>query len=233
MIIPSTPYNGIIIIIIGLAISVPLFIWAYRLYRKQKNTQVTNKQQGRTLLDDIKADLVNMNVIERNTATKISLQIDLPQETVTQIGEDYEALLGDFPSTLISVALSKDYSALIKFFYTVGEILDMSKAGLKHVLVNNEEYKASKLDLEQKRLRLQPAEKHRFTQANIIRVEQLSYGVNSHIILRGILTKFKDQIKEIPAEIWHALEGIENASGSTLTVMLNDLEGDWGKEKKK
>jgi hypothetical protein len=188
------------------------------------------------LVDDIKTDLVNMSVIERNTATRISSQIDLPQETVIQIGEDYEAVLGDFLSSLskfIDVALNKDYDTLIKYFYAVAEILDMNKAGLKFALIDNEQYKASKLDLEQKRLHLKPAKKHKFTQPNIVRVEKLSYGVNSHIILRGIFTKFRDQVKEIPTEIWETLEGIENASETILKAMLDDLEGDWGKEKKK
>lgn len=39
MIIPSTPYNGILIIIIGVAISIPLFIWAYKSYRHQRSIQ--------------------------------------------------------------------------------------------------------------------------------------------------------------------------------------------------
>jgi hypothetical protein len=174
-----------------------------------------------------------MNVIERNTATKISSQINLPEKTVLQIGSDYESVSGDLLSIVVNIASSKDYDALIKYFYTVAEILDMNKAGLKFALIDNERYKASKLGLEQKRLRLKVAKKHRFIQPNIIRVERLSYGVNSHIILRGILAKYKDQAKEIPTEVWRTLEGIENASETILKVMLDDLEGDWAKEKKK
>ena len=37
MIIPSTPYNGILIIIIGSAISIFLFIWAYKSYKRQRS----------------------------------------------------------------------------------------------------------------------------------------------------------------------------------------------------
>jgi hypothetical protein len=52
MIIPSTPYNGVIIIIIGLAVSVPLFIWAYRLYRRQKSIPQPPKEAIKLNLPD-------------------------------------------------------------------------------------------------------------------------------------------------------------------------------------
>jgi hypothetical protein len=116
-----------------------------------------------------------MSVIERNTATKISPQIDLPEKTVIQIGEHYKKALGDFWKNLINIILNKNYNALIEYFNTVGQILDMYKVGLKFALIDNEEYKAAKLDLEQKRLRLKPWKRYRFTRLNIVRVEQLSY----------------------------------------------------------
>lgn len=184
-------------------------------------------------LEDIKQDLVTMNTIERNTATKISSQIDLPPTTVIQIGEDYKKALGDFWGEFINIVLNKDYNAWVKYFNTVGQILDMHKAGLKFALIDNEEYKATKSDLEQKRLRLKPEKRHRFTQANIVSVEHLSYGVNSHIILRGILANPAGYVEVIPMEIRCELEEAENTSETILKIMLDDLEGDWTKEKKK
>jgi hypothetical protein len=233
MIIPSTPYNGVLIIIIGIVVSAPFFIWAYKLYRHQKSIQITDKEEHKNLLDDIKADLVNMSVIERNTATKISSQIDLPKETVIQIFDDCEGVLDDCLSRVDSICLNKEYDALIMYCEAMGKILDMNKVGLKFALINNEVYKAAKLDLEQKRLRLKPAKRHKFTQSNIVRIEKLSYAVNSFIILRGMLGKFAGYIKETPIELRLRLEGLENASGVILKVMLDDLEGDWSKEKKK
>lgn len=185
------------------------------------------------LLDDIKKDLVNMNVIERNTATKIASQINLPPTTVLQIGKDHERLAGDFLGTVINIILDKDYHALVEHFNTVGQIPDMHKVGLKSALIDNEEYTAAKLDLEQKRLRLKPKRRYRFTQANIVSVEQLSYGLNSQIVLRGILANTPEYIDEIPAETRHELEAAENTSETILKIMLDDLQGDWTKEKKK
>lgn len=184
-------------------------------------------------LEDIKQDLVTLNTIERNTATKIASQINLAPTTVLQIGKDYERLAGDFWGTVINIILDKDYHALVEYFNTVGQIPDMHKVGLKSALIDNEEYKAAKLDLEQKRLRLKPERSHRFTQANIVRVEQLSYGLNSQIVLRGILANTPEYIEEIPTEIRHELEAVENTSETILKIMLDDLQGDWTKEKKK
>jgi hypothetical protein len=185
------------------------------------------------LIKAIKKDLVNMNVIERNTATKIASQIDLPPTTILQIGKDYERLLGEFWGKVVNIVLNKDYNAWVEYFNTAGQILDMHRVGLKLALIDNEEYKAAKLDLEQKRLHLKPEKRHRFTQANIVSVEHLSYGVNSHIILRGILAKPADYVEVIPMEIRRELEEAENTSETILKIMLDDLEGDWTKEKKK
>jgi hypothetical protein len=55
MIIPSTPYNGAVIIIVGLAVSVPLFIWAYKLYRRQKSTSQPSKVVKLNLTDTLTA----------------------------------------------------------------------------------------------------------------------------------------------------------------------------------
>lgn len=49
MIIPSTPYNGVIIIIVGIAVSVPLFVWAYMSYRRQKFAQGEQEAKGNSL----------------------------------------------------------------------------------------------------------------------------------------------------------------------------------------
>jgi len=215
--------------IFGIAVGIGLIIWG--LLKDEADVAKDNP------LEDIKQDLVIMNTIERNTATKISSQIDIPLTTEIQIYKDYERLLGGFWGKFIDIftdiVLNKDYNALIEYFNTVGQILDMHKVGLKFALIDNEEYKAAKLDLEQKRLRLKPEKRHRFTQPNIVRVEQLSYGLNSHIILRGILVKVPEYIEETPTEIRRELEKAENDSETISKIMLDDLEGDWAKEKKK
>ena len=48
MIIPSTPHNGIIITIVGALISIPLFVWAYVLYRRpnKKVAELGKRREG-------------------------------------------------------------------------------------------------------------------------------------------------------------------------------------------
>jgi hypothetical protein len=211
--------------IFGMFAGTGLIVWG--LVQGEPDTERGN------LLEDIEQDLVTMNTIERNTATKISSQIDLAPTIVLQIGKDYERLLNDFWGKLINIILNKDYGALVEYCDTVGQILDMHKVGLKSAVIDNEEYKAAKLDLEQKRLRLKPEKRYRFTQANIVSVERLSYGVNSHIILRGVLANPAGYVEVIPMEIRRELEEAENTSETILKIMLDDLEGDWTREKKK
>jgi len=90
------------------------------------------------LVKAIKTDLANMNIIQRNTATKISSQIDLPEKTVIQIGEDYKQAFVDFTKKVTDIVQNKDYIALIEYFNAVGQILDMHKVGLKFALINGE-----------------------------------------------------------------------------------------------
>jgi len=209
----------------GIAAGVGLIIWG--LFKDEADMARDNP------LEDIKQDLVTMNTIERNTATEMSTQLELPKETVIEILEDCQGVLDNCLSKSISICLEKDYDTLITYCHTVGKILDANKVGLKSALINNEVYKASKLELEQKRLRLKPAKRHKLAQSNIVRVEELSYGVNSFIMLRGMLGKFQGYTKGTPIDLRLRLEGIEDVSGAMLKAMLDDLEGDWSKEKKK
>ena len=221
--------NWVSLVFFVLAGLVALGTVMWLLLTRNKEIKIRNAE----LLADIKTDSVNMGVIERNIATKISSEINLTKKAVLRICSDYTEALGDVFSKMIDIILNKDYDALIQYCHTVGKILDANKVGLKIALVDNELYKAAKLDLEQKRLLLKLDKKHKFTKPNIARVERLSYGVNSHAILRGIFAKYPEYMQGVAVEIRLALEEIENASESTLSTMLEDLEGDWSKENKK
>jgi hypothetical protein len=69
MIVPSTPYNGILIIIVGVAVSAPLFFWAYRLYKRQGQAHATHTTDIPTLLADM--DVRREQIIERELDKRI------------------------------------------------------------------------------------------------------------------------------------------------------------------
>ena len=106
--------------------------------------------------------------------------------------------------------------------------MDSNQYGLKVELEENELYKAARTDLAQKRIKLKVRKRKGATiQKNIDRVCSLTYGLNSSILLRGILSTEPSLKKLVPAEIRVAIEGIETETEKTLTTMLNDLKGEW------
>jgi len=188
--------------------------------------------QQAKLLDDIKTDLVNMNTYQREMAIKKTQQV-CPKEVAMQIYDDFIALFGkdilEFAISLIQRTLSeRSADALIEFFKKFGDILDSNQYGLKVELEENELYKAARMDLAQKRIKLKVRKRKGATiQKNIDRVCSLTYGLNSSILLRGILSTEPSLNKLVPAEIRVAIEGIETETEKTLTTMLNDLKGEW------
>lgn len=191
------------------------------------------KEENEKLLDDIKASLINMNVIERDTATEMSSKIEIEKETAIKVLRDCGKVIDHCLSKINSIPPNKQYDTLAIYSEAVGRILDMNNVGLKSALADNELYKASKLELEKKRLSLKPVRRYKLTQWNIIRIEKLSYGVNSYIILRGMLEKFEAYTKGTPLEVRISLHGIEKVSAAILKAMLEKLEGDWSEEKRK
>ena len=183
-------------------------------------------------LEDIKSDLVNMHMIERGLATKKASE-PCPPKTAMQIYDDFIALFGEnivtFVTSLIGEILAnRDVDPLIEFFKKFSEILDNNKYGLKTELESNESYKALQLDLTIKKLKLKMRRKKKaITQKNIDRACLLTYGLNSSILLRGVLGSVPEAHGIIPAVIRTTLEGIETATDKSLTDMLNNLENEW------
>lgn len=184
------------------------------------------------LLDDIKTDLVNMNIYQREVALKKAQQV-CPEEVAMQIYDDFIALFGKdilkFTTSIIQRILSdRSADALIEFFKKFGDILDSNQYGLKVELEENELYKSARMDLTQKRVKLKVRKrKHVIIQKNIDRVCSLTYGLNSSILLRGILSTDPNLKRLVPAEIRITMEGIETETEKTLTTMLNDLKSEW------
>lgn len=210
--------------VVGVVIGVSLVIWG--LLKKPESITVTNP------LEDIKTDLTNMNMCEREVATKKAEQV-CPEETAKQIYDDFVALFGEdlvtFTISLIQEITSKhDIEPLIEFFKNMGEILDTNSYGLKAELIDNDLYNSSRMDLSQKRLKLKMGKKKKATtQTNIHRVSLLTYGLNSLIVLRGSLNSVPEAKGIMPAVIKITLEGIETATEKILTQMLDDLENEW------
>jgi len=208
----------------GIAAGIGLIIWG--LLKNESDTAKDNP------LEDIKADLVNMNIYQKELAIKKAQQV-CPKEVAIQIYNDFIAVFGNDMATFIYSLIAKTLKertvdALIGFYKTFADILDSNQYGLKVGLEENELYKVSRMDLAQKRLKLRVGKKKgAIIQKNIDRIYSLTYGLNSSILLRGILRTTPKLKKLIPASIRTNLENIETSTEKTVTTMLNDLENEW------
>lgn len=216
----------------------------YLIKHKEDIQHTNNKAENISLLADIKADLVNMNMWQRQEAIK-KVEQPCSKEIATRICDDFIAVFKvkittDEPFNiermereavklpLIQKSLHRDIDALIEFFKTFGDILDNNNYGLKINLENNELYKASRIDLAQKRIRLKMRKrKKNIAQSNIDRIVSLSYGLNSSLLLKGILKSSPEVNRKMPPVIRITLEGTETTGEKILNAMLNDLEDEW------
>ena len=199
-----------------------------------------SEESNTSLLQDIKSDLVSVNACERDVATEKANQ-RCPKETAEQIYKDYTSIWGGdihkfIVSIIQSVVVNHNLDALINFFKEIGGILDSNGYGLKAELQKNEAYKSYRMDVAQKRLKLKMRKKKAtIIQENIYRVYLLTYGLNSSILLRGILKSIPKTIlnsmpkakRKVLAVIRVTLESIETETEKVLTAMLNDLENEW------
>lgn len=220
-----TPVSGIIIFLVGTVIAVILFRRASKL-PELKN--VGSKSDSP--LEDIKNDLITMNNIQREAA-QIKAKEHCPDEIATQIYKDFLEVFGDIWSFTLNItneiAQKHQIDPLVAFFKKVGDILDSNQYGLKNELQNNKAYKAANEDLMRKRVALNLGKKTKaIVQRNIDHAKEVSYGLNSSIILRGVLAEPKYR-ELMPAQIKTTLEGIEAAIEKSLNAMLNDLEKEW------
>ena len=211
--------------IIGLAVGSGLIIYGLT----KENSSVSHPKINP--MEAIKADLISMNVIEKEIATKKALT-PCSKEIAMQIYDDFISCFGTDIITYIldlakEIIANRDIDALIKFFDRVSGIMDSNKYGLKAEIENSAIYKTSRLDLAQQRLKLKKDKKHSITQKNIDRTRTLSYGLNSSILLRGTVDALPNAQKIMPAIIKTTLESIESEAEKTLNTMVNDLDSEW------
>lgn len=94
MIVPSTPYNGILIIIIGVGVSIPLFVWAYKLYKRQGQAQGPYTTSIPTVLTDMdirREQIINRELDRRIGSGNVSFVFNI-------LWDMYAVLVGnDFP----------------------------------------------------------------------------------------------------------------------------------------
>lgn len=189
-------------------------------------------QETESPLEDIKANLVKINAFEREAAIRKTKQ-PCPENVAMQIHDDCLAIWGASLGRLImpilwSVIMKHDPDPLINFFKGFGDILDSNKYGLKTELQTNELYKSFRINVAQERLHLSTDRKKRsITQKNIDRVLSLTYGLNSAIILRGVLDSISTGKTRIPAFVRIGLEGVEALGEKTSSQMLDNLEDKW------
>lgn len=186
---------------------------------------------GKSTLEDIKSCLITMNMYEREAATKKAKQ-QCPENTAKQIHDDFFVIFdADAFISIIQKAIMNDIDPLIDFFKKFGDILDGNEYGLKGDLEDIELYKSSRRDLGQKRQKLHTTkERKAITQKNINRVRALTYGLNSSIILRGVLRsapKTNGMVHPAIRIVLVGLEGIEALVENSLAEMLDNLENEW------
>lgn len=217
--------GGVFIIIL-----VIIRLTVFSLRRKSART----KEVHRTAIEDIKSDLVNMSMYQREVATKKTRQ-PCPEKTAKQIYDDCFAFWGTdlafIKNVVESVMVHQNIDPLIDFFKRYGDILDGNEYGLKVELEGIELYKSSRVDLAQKRLRLHKMKERKATiQKNIDRVCALIYGLNSSILLRGVLRslpKTNGIVNPSVRIVLVVLEGLETQTEKSLTEMLDNLENEW------
>jgi hypothetical protein len=184
-------------------------------------------------LENIKTDLIKINAFEREAATRKAKQL-CPEIKAVQIHDDCLEIWGTdinkfLAPILYSVIIKHNHDPVINFFKGFGDILDSNNYGLKAELQNNELYDSSRTDIAQKRLHLKTTDRKKksITQKNINRVLSLIYGLNSTIILRGVLDSISTDKMRIPALVRVGLEGVETLGEQILNQMLDDLEHEW------
>lgn len=220
---------GTIIGLALLAVGFPLSIWSWlRGFKIQKNEDVKE-------LEDIKYDLITMNTREREIAISKARQ-RCPKKIAMQIHNDCLDVWGtDFGQFIIpiiqSVIIKHDPDPLINFFKGFGDILDSNDYGIKKELERikeNDVYKKSYMDLKQKRLKLKFSKsKKKIIQTNINRIRDLSFGLSSSIILRGILNSIPKKQIRIPVQVRVGLENTETLTEKTLNDMLDNIDSRW------
>lgn len=118
--------------------------------------------------------------------------------------------------------------SLVEYYKTVADIFDSNRYGLKIELEGNELYKSCQMGLAQKRLKLKAGKKKgQNIQKNIDRVCWVCYGLNSFVLMRGVVDSNPGLRELIPAKVRLQMEGIERSSEAGLNLMLNDLEKEW------
>ncbi len=210
----------------GFIIGLALIAWGLL------KTETRLKPPG-NLLEDIKSDLATMRMCERETATR-KAETPCSRETAKYIVDDYTVLFEAFQAQLPDVVTEGNFDALVEYSRRFGDMLDDNEYGLKSDLEYNETYRSSRMDLAQKRPILRMSRRKRaIVGANIDRVCSLSYGMNSHILFRGILSSVPEARAEASAELRVVLQGIEATLDRALNDVLEDLERDWSKKRRR
>lgn len=212
-------------------------IWAiitFALWRKSRGKYTVRDEESskKSPIEDIKDDLITLNSREKEAATK-RVKENYPEEIAIRIYDNFVATFGGNIASIITnvikgIVQKRNTDPLIEFFKKLGDILDSVSFGLKSLLVDDNLYKATLEDLAKKRLKVKGDKNKKATiQSNIARVRDLSYGLNSSVILRGVLSHLPPERLKLLSVIIVNLEGIEKSMETTLNAMLDDLENEW------
>jgi hypothetical protein len=229
-----TPYQARLGTIIGgvlLFICILFAIWLWTRTFKVQREEIGEE------LEHIKTDLIILDKSERDIAIKKSQQQfpdDIPRLLYGSLDELFSI------STLMSIiqeAFSGNIDPLLEFFQKMGDILDAGEYGLKVELRNNEHYQSALADLAQMRAKLHTTKRKKaLIQTNIKRIRALTYGLNSSIIVRGILKSLSAKAESVNKSQWVdsvlqivlvGLERIENQLANSLAEGLDSIDEEW------
>lgn len=210
----------------GLIIGVGLIVWGLL-----KNSDGQTKTKNIPLYE-IKDDLIILNSREKEAAAK-RVKESYSEEIAIRIYDNFVATFGGNIASIVTNVIKKivqkqNTDPLIEFYKKLGDILDSVNFGLKRLLEDDNLYKTTLEDLAKQRVRIKGSKKKRtIIQDNVARVRDISYGLNSSVILRGVLTYLPSERLQLLSMVVINLEGIEKSMETTLSAMLNDLENEW------
>jgi hypothetical protein len=182
------------------------------------------------VLSNIKSDLIKISKYEKDAAIKRVVE---PCSTINAINikEDIRATVNIKVITdIVKKALVGDIDPLIRFYFQIGNILNVNNYGLEGT-IDKKLYKIAEDDLEANRATLKDlSENFVVTQNNISRLRDYFFGLNSSNILKEVFKpkSFEDEkANGVMRLVLLSLEPIKAAMEKDFQYCLDNLDEQW------
>lgn len=215
---PSWLFWVLLVIAIGLAT-----------WRTIEDTKKSLDNEDR--LDAIKSDLIAIDKYEKDAAVAQG-KAPYSNSQIASIENDFNSLytISAFEAVIQQV-ISGNVEPLFEFFRAIGDILDASGCGLKLQLQSISQYGDTSASLTGKLVTLRIRTKKReLIRSNVIRLQKAGYGLNSGMVLRGMLKRARPRTKNeqaVARSVVVGLEALENMGREFLTYGLSHLDSQW------